>query len=151
MLPRSMESTAETRVATRRIQHLLMAPEVKGTGHLLVDGPAGDDAKPKDQSLVLKMEHACFTWSDDNPHVTPMVQEPHVSQGSHTLGEGLPLVQGQGEATPQVTVSDVSLSVKTGEVVIILGPVGCGKSTLLEGILGKNGPLLIVPSIHLYL
>ena len=35
-----------------------------------------------------------------------------------------------------VVLDDIDLSVKKGEVVVILGPSGCGKSTLLRCING---------------
>src|SRR6266436_1667658 len=37
-------------------------------------------------------------------------------------------------------VSDVSLSVRSGEFVVLLGPSGCGKTTLLRMIAGLEYP-----------
>ena len=38
-------------------------------------------------------------------------------------------------------ISDVTLDVSTGEVVVVLGPNGSGKSTLVKGLLGLNDQL----------
>jgi ATP-binding cassette subfamily C (CFTR/MRP) protein 1 len=38
--------------------------------------------------------------------------------------------------TPSVTLSNVSLAVRPGELAIICGPTGCGKSSLLAAMLG---------------
>ena len=35
-------------------------------------------------------------------------------------------------------IKDVNLSIKFGDVVMVVGPVGCGKSTLLKGLLGET-------------
>ena len=44
-------------------------------------------------------------------------------------------------------LKDISLSVKKGEVVVLLGPSGCGKSTLLRTIMGlehiQGGEILL--------
>lgn len=44
-----------------------------------------------------------------------------------------------GEQTLQI-LKNVSMSVGTGDFLVIFGPSGCGKSTLLHGILGLEGP-----------
>src|SRR3954447_19238382 len=36
------------------------------------------------------------------------------------------------------TVTDATLTVRRGEIVVVLGPNGSGKSTLMKGILGLN-------------
>jgi ABC-type glutathione transport system ATPase component len=38
---------------------------------------------------------------------------------------------------PPPSLVDISLQVKKGELIAIVGPVGCGKSTLLSAILGE--------------
>ncbi|EXJ89815.1 hypothetical protein A1O3_02882 [Capronia epimyces CBS 606.96] len=40
--------------------------------------------------------------------------------------------------TGEPTIKDIDLSVQTGSITMIIGPVGCGKSTLLKGILGET-------------
>ena len=55
------------------------------------------------------------------------------------------LEKSYGEDSP--VLKDISLSVKKGEVVVLLGPSGCGKSTLLRTIMGlehiQGGEILL--------
>jgi NitT/TauT family transport system ATP-binding protein len=60
----------------------------------------------------------------------PLLDVSHVSQSYHT---------GSGEAAPPV-LQDVSLALKEGEIVSLLGRSGCGKSTLLRLIAGLSRP-----------
>jgi NitT/TauT family transport system ATP-binding protein len=41
---------------------------------------------------------------------------------------------------PYTAVRDVTMSIKRGEIVMLLGPSGCGKSTLLNLTAGLIGP-----------
>ncbi|RZA13144.1 MAG: ABC transporter ATP-binding protein, partial [Lysobacteraceae bacterium] len=45
-----------------------------------------------------------------------------------------------GQASVVTAVDDVSLSVRAGELVVLLGPSGCGKTTLLRSVAGLDRP-----------
>jgi len=46
----------------------------------------------------------------------------------------------RADGTPVKAVDDVSLSVRSGECIVLLGPSGCGKTTLLRSIAGLEKP-----------
>jgi len=46
----------------------------------------------------------------------------------------------RADGTPVKAIDDVSLSVRSGECIVLLGPSGCGKTTLLRSIAGLEKP-----------
>ena len=46
----------------------------------------------------------------------------------------------RADGTPVNAVDDVSISVRSGECIVLLGPSGCGKTTLLRSIAGLEKP-----------
>ena len=77
-------------------------------------------------------EHGIRGRSDNGADATPGSQ-------SHLCIEGLSKTFGEGEDAVQA-ISDVELSVSSGEFVTVLGPSGCGKSTLLDCVAGYIAP-----------
>jgi ATP-binding cassette, subfamily B, bacterial len=67
----------------------------------------------------------------------PLDAAPPVSAPFAELAiEGLTVRHGRGDHG----ITDVSLTVRSGELVVVTGPVGAGKSTLLRGLLGLVEP-----------
>ena len=46
----------------------------------------------------------------------------------------------RADGTLVKAVDDVSISVRSGECIVLLGPSGCGKTTLLRSIAGLEKP-----------
>ena len=65
-----------------------------------------------------------------DPSAATLLDVSHVSQT---------FAKGSGEAGPPV-LKDVSLTLRTGEIVALLGRSGCGKSSLLRIISGLTRP-----------
>src|ERR1700691_3891795 len=65
-----------------------------------------------------------------DPSAATLLDVSHVSQT---------FAKGSGEAGPPV-LKDVSLTLRTGEIVALLGRSGCGKSSLLRSISGLTRP-----------
>ena len=65
-----------------------------------------------------------------DPSAATLLDISHVSQT---------FAKGSGEAGPPV-LKDVSLTLRTGEIVALLGRSGCGKSSLLRIISGLTRP-----------
>ena len=69
----------------------------------------------------------------------PIAEAKHISV---RFGNGQANASSDGQDAPadRLVLEDVSLAVKSGEVLAILGPSGCGKSTLLRSLVGLLKP-----------
>lgn len=78
---------------------------------LLLEEPDGDASPPTDAGVVLKVDSLAAAWGGGK--------------------------SGNEASTAAPVISGISMHVKRGELVAVVGPVGCGKSALLLSILGE--------------
>lgn len=154
-----METSAEAQVATKRITSLLMQHEVrvpKIEGSITTNGGGVDKEA---SSTVLRIEDADFSWSDVREKSVYEEVPPPTSPRSDLTEPLLPKGGGEGILSPstdsssgeglspqprtipdhggEAQVRGVSLSLRKGELIIVVGQVGAGKTSLVEGILGE--------------
>lgn len=101
------------------------SPSEKGlemAGVVAVDGGAHEAWEGLEEGVALRMTHFSATW-DPEPLEVTNPPCPDTSQDLH------------------LALTDIELTVRTGELIVIVGPVGSSKSSLLMAILGELAPL----------
>lgn len=71
---------------------------------------------------------------------TPVVEVSHLSKVYEPFGKGMSLLLRSQISEPIQALTDVSFSVRAGEVCAIVGPNGAGKSTLFRVLTGLTTP-----------
>jgi len=123
MLPLSLGAIADAVNATHRLGPMFRGETVSTKmKEDMIDGEEGDKA--------VIVENASFTW--DAP-------PPNTSNTKVKKGSPAPVKTTEAPATPAdpFKLPPLSLSVKKGSLVAIVGPVGCGKTSLLQGLIGE--------------
>jgi ATP-binding cassette, subfamily C (CFTR/MRP), member 4 len=112
----AVEAIGESSASIARLERFMALPEVP----TIEDSPTptADDSPP-----LIWAKHLNITWFEDNP-------AGNVAVHSKAVEEAAPV-------KPELVLRDVSLSVKPGELHIVVGPVAAGKSTLLHSLLGE--------------
>lgn len=139
-----MEGAAEAQVATRRITSILLLPEI---GALSVESGVFKKSKSP-PSVEVDIHEADFSWSEapgnakahiiDVPKLAIDAADAEIDSTSNIeLKEVRPSGDNDATKSNQSQIRGISLSVKAGELVVVVGPVGCGKTTLLEAVLGR--------------
>jgi ABC-type multidrug transport system fused ATPase/permease subunit len=133
-LPNLFTSIGYTRNACRRILNILNEEEI--------DDYRDTVQLPDSPDEVVVLENASFAWVKET-QIAPVVEEVIIpvivdkmtEYGKIDVADSEELEKGVNRGLH--TISAVTLRVKRGDLVGILGSVGSGKSSLLSGLLGE--------------
>ena len=132
----SIAALTECHVAIRRIERLLLLPEVQIQQR---------QQQQQDYGVALEFDNFSASWtgmaSSSSPpqgeDVPILDKKPVNATATEDEGEVLELTSPQAQPSPAIVLQDVHLSVKRGELLVVVGAVGCGKSSMLLAALGE--------------
>ena len=158
VFPRAVKTFDEARVSFRRVEAFLLLPEASTTATissapreaaqqagedeqtgtraetLARVAPAGKTEKTEDVDMVVHVDGVTARWGlsdcEGTAGATPV-------QATATAAHAM-----AGDVGP-FALRGISMTVRRGEVCVIVGEVGCGKSSLLQMLLGE----MLLPAV----
>ena len=155
--PRAAKGFDEARISFRRIERFLLLPEVKSAANeaqaaagaqFQLNCGTGDG----EEATMVSIRGACATWggagkgadeqaADGATPSTPTTPDVDTKLDDARLASvGLALASDAANGDDAVSpfgLSDIELTARRGELVLLLGEVGCGKSSFLQMVLGE--------------
>jgi ABC-type multidrug transport system fused ATPase/permease subunit len=136
--PRCLAMVADALVALRRLQKYFLLPEALATTTSL---PAEVQAPRGAQSAERETLDAGDVELEETHTLEPRVLEDGVVAsiaGGHFHWTALkPLSSGSSEKLDRPFLRDIDLTLRKGELTVVVGPVGSGKSALISALLGE--------------
>ncbi len=139
MMPMVISSLVQANVATKRINKFMNSEEAK----MEVDRMDDEDGKD-----AIQIEGGTFKWSDapkkdegkDAKEGKKDKKDDKVQENGKEE-EKVALASPEDAKPKEPTLKDISLSIKKGSLVAVVGSVGSGKSSLLSALLGETEKL----------
>jgi ABC-type multidrug transport system fused ATPase/permease subunit len=153
-LPTTSSSSASSCNTSMATTHSILHTAVESR-----ESKGGNGSGVNRDGIMVDIQHACFDWNSDGHNLAPALApasgngtkrgdgggvEMVFSKGSNT-SESMASPRGldnsnvdtpTGEMSCQHTLQDITLQIRRGELVAIVGGVGQGKSSLVSAILG---------------
>ena len=126
--PKAIQCLAESLVSIRRIESFLRMKNVCENRDFKAFEKVLDDMSINNQKIMISIKDACFTW---NLKSKSMFESTNLQSGNHEMTD---------INTSQYVLKNVSLDLKSGQLLGVCGMVGAGKSSLINAILGELEP-----------
>jgi ABC-type multidrug transport system fused ATPase/permease subunit len=145
-------------VAINRIQNLLLMDEKERESETTDTSTGGDRGTPsysrsnnqegakkyfsgsvaaellKNDDIIVRLENVSASWTHEHTH-------EQTNTDKHTTDNLTSADDEDHKKDHQLHLTDFSLDVLKGELVVVVGPVGCSKSTLIMALLGELLPI----------
>ncbi|XP_059144802.1 ATP-binding cassette sub-family C member 5-like [Physella acuta] len=122
-VPFALKSISEMAVTLKRIQAILLMDEINGQYQ-----------QPSENSLAVEIKNASFAWSSNR-------SRKKENEASKKPEEEVGLNEADMEKNEQIfsgpSLTNISLTIKKGQLVGVCGSVGCGKTSLINALLGR--------------
>ncbi|XP_037084927.1 multidrug resistance-associated protein 7-like [Pollicipes pollicipes] len=129
--PWALNGLVDSLVSIRRVQRLLALPDLDPDQYYCPPDELPADAADCDISI----RQGFFHWGAPPP--PPPGSSEAESPASSSLDASMSDLVYGGNQRSQIKLWDVSVNVRRGQVVGLMGPVGCGKSSLVYAVLGE--------------
>lgn len=181
-MPNAVANVADYRIAMRRVNAFMLEKELEPAA-TPTPPPTDDSASTGEGDIVIRLEHADFTWADDELATASAAAAAIAVQkekeaaaaakkavkakkngkpkavivaktdaDAFTAATALPATAPADEEAPArvvssaltspmrhlpLTLENINLKVKRGQLVAVIGAVGAGKSSLVSAVLGE--------------
>ena len=181
-MPNAVANLADYRIAMKRVNAFMIEKELEPAA-TPTPPPTDGSASTGDSDIVIRLEHADFTWADDELATASAAAAAIAVQkekeaaaaakkaakakkkgkpkavivaktdaDAFTAAAALPATAATDEEAPArvvssaltspmrhlpLTLENINLKVKRGQLVVVIGAVGAGKSSLVSAVLGE--------------
>ncbi|KAG2366729.1 ABC protein [Suillus spraguei] len=134
-MPRALSAIPDASSAIQRLTQVFHA-ELISEDTLVID---------TDQEPALLVKNATFEWESFAKGSGDALSSKNVAPGDSSLSKGKDKSvkdmtkekSAPGKGVPPFKVKNVTMTIRRGQLVALVGPVGSGKSSLLQGLIGE--------------
>lgn len=148
-LPMGFLQFIQAKISVNRLRGYFDLPELQDNVSSDLP-PNAEEGSPESQEGSITMRNASFGWVNPDVETGPLTGEKKKKKkGGKKEKEKIDTESEEKESINTTILDDLTCTIKSGELVAIVGEVGCGKSSFLSAVLGEmetiNGSKVYMP------